>query len=394
VAVALFLGLQPILTDVYLPALPALAGDLAARSATPMASVQLTMSVFMLAFGLTQIFWGPLSDRVGRRPILLASLWTLLAASIAAALAPSIEILVLARAAQGATVSAVVMCGRASVRDLYEPAQGAHVMSLGLSGLGVIAIASPIVGGLVTAHWGWRGALTLVTVCVALALVYTWRSWPETLQRPDPHALSLRSLTANAAAVWQHPTFRAWALLVTCTYAALFVVLSSTSFVYIQQLGLSPAMYGAALASGSAAYLGGTFMCRRWLARYGMKRAVARGAWVTLAGGLGMGAAAALGSQATLPLVLLSQWLLAFGHGIHQPCGQAGAVGPFPHAAGVASAWAGCCLACTAFVVGLALGAALQVQDVPVRVLGSFVAFWSIATAFVAWTLVQRHGQS
>jgi MFS transporter, DHA1 family, multidrug resistance protein len=389
-AVALFLGLQPIITDLYLPALPALAQDLAA----PMPQVQLTMSAFILAFGLMQLVWGPLSDRHGRRPVLLASLSILLAASVVAALAGSIGALIVARAAQGAAAAAVVMCARAIVRDLYEPAQGARVMSLGLSGLGVLAIAGPIAGGLLAAQWGWRGALTAVAACVAVVLLFAWRTWPETIARPDPEALQMRVLLRNAAAVWAHPTFRAWALLVSCTYAALFVILSASSFVFIRQLGLSPAAYGAALASGSLSYLVGTFVCRRWLAQHGLAGTVRRGGWFSLAGGLGMGACAVLGTDTSLALLLLSQWLFAFGHGIHQPCGQAGAVGPFPHAAGVASAWAGCCLALVAFAVGSALGWAMLGQDVPVRVLGGFVAFWACATTLVAWTLVQRHGHA
>jgi DHA1 family bicyclomycin/chloramphenicol resistance-like MFS transporter len=87
--------------------------------------------------------------------------------------------------------------------------------------------------------------------------------------------------------------------------------------------------------------------------------------------------------------VLVPQWLFAFGHGIHQPCGQAGAVGPFPQAAGVASALSGFILAATAFVVGLWLGVAL---DDTVRPMAYTVGFWAVVTSLVGWTLVQRHG--
>jgi MFS transporter, DHA1 family, multidrug resistance protein len=205
--------------------------------------------------------------------------------------------------------------------------------------------------------------------------------------------LHLPKLRANALSVWAHPTFRAWALLITCTYAGLFTLLCASSFVYIEQLSLSPAAYGWALASGSVAYLAGTFVCRHWLVRHGMTGAVQRGAGFTLAGGLGMAACAAAGAQTPLLGVLIAQWLYAFGHGIHQPCGQAGAVGPFPQAAGVASAWAGFVLAAVAFGVGLALGSSLQGQELPIRTMGAGVGFWGLATALVAWTLVQRHGQ-
>ena len=167
-ALALLLGLQPATTDIYLPALPLLARELAA----PMAGVQLTMSALILSFGIAQLFWGPVADRLGRRPVLLAGLAAYAVASVAGALAGHIEALVFWRAVQGATMAAAVVCARAMVRDLYEPTEGAKVMSLSLSGLGVIAITGPALGGLVAAAWGWRAALALVAAFGAATLAF------------------------------------------------------------------------------------------------------------------------------------------------------------------------------------------------------------------------------
>ena len=146
VALSLLLGLQPVTTDVYLPALPMLTRALGAS----MSSAQLTMSSLILAFGLAQMFWGPVADRVGRLPVLPAALLIYTASSIGGALAGSIETLVLWRILQGAAMAAAVVCARAIVRDLYEPSEGARVMSKGLTGLGVIACASAPLGGLLT----------------------------------------------------------------------------------------------------------------------------------------------------------------------------------------------------------------------------------------------------
>ena len=141
---ALLLGLQPMTTDLYLPALPALTADLGAR----MAQAQLTLTALLLAFGLSQLVWGPVSDRFGRRPVLLAGMSSYVLASIGCALSPSIDTLIAWRVLQGMAMGAAVMCGRAIVRDLYEPAEGATVMSKGLSGLGIIACLSAPVGSL------------------------------------------------------------------------------------------------------------------------------------------------------------------------------------------------------------------------------------------------------
>jgi DHA1 family bicyclomycin/chloramphenicol resistance-like MFS transporter len=140
------------------------------------------------------------------------------------------------------------------------------------------------------------------------------------------------------------------------------------------------------MGSGSVAYLAGTFVCRRWIVRHGMGGAVKRAGGFTLAGGALLVLAALLG-WLNLWAVLLPQWLFCFGHGVHQPCGQAGAVGPFPQAAGAASALAGFVLAATAFGVGLWLGQALDGRLLPFA-LG--LGFWALLTSLTAWTLVQR----
>jgi DHA1 family bicyclomycin/chloramphenicol resistance-like MFS transporter len=140
------------------------------------------------------------------------------------------------------------------------------------------------------------------------------------------------------------------------------------------------------MALGSLSYIAGTFVCRHWIRRHGMAGAVRRGAWPTLVGGTAMVLLAAAGVHNTWA-VLLPQCLFVFGHGIHQPCGQAGVVGPFPRAAGAASALAGLLLALVAFGVGRWLGVAL---DGSVRPLAYGLAFWAVLTAAIAWTLVQR----
>ncbi|MEF7612313.1 Bcr/CflA family efflux MFS transporter [Aquincola sp. MAHUQ-54] len=381
---ALLLGLQPLTTDLYLPALPTLARDLGAG----MVSVQLTMSALILSFGVAQLFWGPVADRFGRRPVLRVSLACFAAASIGATLAPAIEVLVAWRIAQGACLAAAVVCARAMVRDLYEPAEGARVMSLALSGLGVIAVTGPVAGGLLTAAFGWRSTLAAVALFVGGVLVFVWRTLPETARSLNPRAMHPGPLSRTVREVGSNPTFVAWTALTASTYGGLFLVLSSSSFVYIEVLGFTAAQYGLALGSGSVAYVLGTFVCRRWLVRHGLTGTVRRGAFFTLAGGVGMAAFAAAGMQAPLA-VLLPHWLYTFGHGIHQPCSQTGAVGPFPHAAGVAAALAGFVLALVAFSVGLWLGQAI---DGTVRPMAYGLGVWAVLTAAVAWTLVQRHG--
>lgn len=384
IALALLLGLQPLTTDLYLPALPTLTRDLAA----PMHAAQLTMSALILAFGLAQLIWGPVADRYGRRPVLLAGLGMYLVASVGATAAQDIGWLIALRALQGAALAAAVVCARAMVRDLYEPHEGAHIMSKAMSGLGLIAISSPVIGGLVTTLLGWRAALGTVALGGLVVLLFVWRLLPETLPQRNLQALQPAPLLAAWRRVASHPTFIAYAGLTTATYAGIFTFLAGSSFVYIGVLGLSPAWYGIAAASCSISYLIGTFFCRRWLLRVGMVGAIQRAAWFTLLGGVSMAAFALAGVQ-TLWAVLLPQLAYSFGHGIHQPCGQAGVVGPFPRAAGVASALAGFLMALAAFGVGRWLGSAI---DGTTRPMALGIGLFAVLTATAAWTLVRRHG--
>ncbi len=381
-ALSLLLGLQPVTTDVYLPALPMLTRALGAS----MSSAQLTMSALILAFGLGQMVWGPVADRVGRRPVLLWGLAMYSVASLGGMLAGSIEALVVWRVLQGAAMAAAVVCARAIVRDLYEPVEGAQVMALALSGLGVIALSGPLVGGTAAYFFGWRGALAVVTAVGTLTLAFVAWRLPETLLHKNPRATQLAPLLRAWWDIGRHPVFLAWALLVACTYGGLFTILAASSFVYMDVLGLSPSAYGAVMAAGSLCYLGSTIVCRRLIARRGMAGAVHRGAFFTLAGGLLIAAFTAAGVQATWA-VLLPQCLFLVGHGIHQPCGQAGVVGPFPRAAGAASALAGLVLALTAFAIGRWLGVSM---DGSVRPMAWGLAFWAGLTCLVAWTLVRR----
>ena len=231
---ALLLGLQPITTDLYLPALPALTQGFGAS----MVQAQLTLTALLLAFGTSQLVWGPLSDKWGRRPVLLGGIAVYTASAIACALAPDIETLIVGRTLQGVAMGAGVMCARAIVRDLYAPVDGARIMSKGLTGLGVIAAFSAPVGGLLAQHMGWRAALAALAVFSAAALAVVALRFEETA----PHkgrTVGAATLLANARLILAHRTFWAYAVLSTVSYAGLFTFLAASSFVFIQVLGLS-----------------------------------------------------------------------------------------------------------------------------------------------------------
>jgi DHA1 family bicyclomycin/chloramphenicol resistance-like MFS transporter len=212
----------------------------------------------------------------------------------------------------------------------------------------------------------------------------------ETLARPNPHALRLGQLWATWRRILRHPTFLAYSALSTASYAGLFTFLASSSFVFIKELGYSRTHYGLVMLSISAVYIAGTFLCRRLLPRLGLRRTIAVAGGLTLAGGTLMAVLAWAGLHGGAAIIV-PFWLFMLAHGVHQPCGQSGAVGPFPDAAGAASALNGFLMMIAAFAVGGWIGTHL---DGTAAVLTHGVWFFSACIAAVAWTLVQRHGDA
>jgi MFS transporter, DHA1 family, multidrug resistance protein len=382
---SLFLGLQPITTDLYLPALPSITQALSAS----MPQAQLTLSGLLLCFGISQLIWGPVSDQYGRRPVLLTGLALYTASSIGSAFAPNIEALIAWRALQGVALGAPVMCARAMARDLYAPQEAARLVSKGLSGLGVIAVLSVPVGSLVSSLLGWRWSMATLGLCSALVMVFAYLRFVETNERRNPNALQPAQLIKTWRLILSHPQFWTYALLTLTSYAGLFTFLATSSFVYLQVLGHSKAVYSAVVASVSLVYIVGTVLGRRVLARHGVQQMVWVGGWITLVAGLTY-ALLYLAGFRTLWALLVPQLIYMLGHGFHQPAGQAGSAAAFPQAAGAASAMAGFLMMVVAFGMGAWIGRVLA-NDVWPLVAG--VSFWSALLVITAWTLVQRYGQ-
>lgn len=394
VALALLTGLQPLTTDMYLPALPQMQSGLGMSSA----AAQTTLSALILSFGCGQLVWGPIADRFGRRVVLRSGLALFVLASIVTVVAQDGFTMIAARAAQGATLSAAVVCGRAMVRDLYAPQEGARVMSQGMTGLGALALIGPITGGLTATWWGWRATMGTLAILACLILLFVWFKLPETLPRERQQTqLNWGLLLRQWRDISRHRTFRAHALLTSSTYGGLYVYLALSSFAFINVLGTSRTAFGASMATLSLSYLVGTLFCRRWLPTHGLTGTVALAGKFSFVGGLYM---------VCMSLAWWAQWsmsawwilpgmcLYAFAHGIHQPCGQTGVVAAFPNQAGAASALSGFVLSTAAFGIGLLLSylTALPALSHTIHPMNVGVGLGGMLTAWVAHTLIQRDG--
>lgn len=376
-----FLALQPLSTDLYLASLPALRGHFQAS----VSAVQLTLSAFLAGFALSQLVAGPLSDRFGRRPVSIAGGVLFTFASLAGALAPSLEVLIAARVLQAIGVCCTVVCARAIVRDLHEAEAGTRLLSRALMWMGVAPIAGPVAGGLVQAALGWRANFALLTLSGALVLAATLRTLQETNRHRDPAATDFAMLARNYAHIAASRRFWAYALPVTGSYSALFCFISGSSFVLIGIFGIPARQFGFLYALVTLGYMLGTMALRRVLGRLGLVGSIRLGAGAALAAGLCM-AALALADVRSPWAVMVPMFGVVAAHGFIQPCCQIGSIDPFPRQAGAAAALMGFVMLAVSASAGWAVGA---LHDGSTRPLALGVAAGSVFCALSTWALLR-----
>jgi DHA1 family bicyclomycin/chloramphenicol resistance-like MFS transporter len=348
---ALLTGIGPLSTDMYLPSMP----DIGLLLNAPPAYVQLTLSSYLIGFACGQIFYGPISDRHGRKPVLLAALILFVLASAACSFTTSIGTLITARAFQAFGGSGAIVLARAIVRDLYSGSRAGRELSLMGAIMALAPVAAPVIGGVLQTAFGWRANfIVLIAVGCGLAAAVWWLL-PETLRVRAPEPVSLRSTLKGFAAIARHRAYLAYLGMVTASYAGLFAWISGASFVLQQLYGLSPFTFGVAFALGSVGYLVGTALATRVVHRIGIGKTIGWGAVAVAIGGLAMVIAVAFGLRSAVSLILPVSLYLA-GIGLVLPQSMAGALTPFPNRAGAASSLLGFVQQSAAAILGAAIG--------------------------------------
>jgi MFS transporter, DHA1 family, multidrug resistance protein len=372
-------ALGPISTDLYLPSLPAIGAAFAVDSAR----VQLTLSVFLAGFAVSQLIYGPLSDRFGRRPLILGGMAIYLLASLACAFATSIEMLVLARFAQAVGACVGPVLGRAAVRDIYGRERAARMLAyMGM----VMALApafGPILGGILEVHFGWRANFLALAAFAVVLLAATVVTLPETNQWKSRDATRPGRLVATYLGLLRHRSYIGYVLIVAFTYSGIFSFISGSSFVLIGLLGLSPDVYGFCFAAIVVGYMIGAFLSGRFTLRLSLERMVQFGTAVQILGGLA-GVALYAAGIVTVTSIVGPVVVFMIGTGLVLPNAQAGAIGPFPRIAGSASALLGFFQMGLAALVGIAVGHGSGQSALPMMAaialvaLGAAAAYWLV----------------
>ena len=272
--IALVLGLLsaigPFAIDMYLPALPAIGSSLRAD----IGAVQMSLTAFFISLGVGQLVYGPLADRLGRKPPLYFGLVLFALASVGCALATDIQTLIVLRFVQGLGAAAGMAIPRAVVRDLHTGTDAARLMSLLMLVFSVSPILAPLAGSLVIAFAGWRGVFWAVTIAAVAGLVLIATSLQETRPASARAGSSLRSAFAAYALLLRDTHYLGLVFIGSFAMAGFFTYLANSSFVMIDHYGLSPTMYSVAFGVNAAAFIAVSQFTGVLSERFGMVRLV------------------------------------------------------------------------------------------------------------------------
>ena len=277
-------AIGPFTIDVYLPAMPTLQRFFD----TEPEAVQLTLSMYILGFAVAQLFVGPLSDRFGRKPIILGGLGLYIAASIGCTLTSSIEGLSFFRVLQAAGGCTGPVLGRSMVRDIYGPIKSARVMSYVGSAMSLAPAIAPMIGGLILLRFGWSAIFIFLTCYGAACFVSYGVALPETLPEHRRQPFTLSNILRNYVQIIRHREWLGYTLCCAFVFSGLFSFLSLSSFVFIDYLGFSEKQFGLLFAFIVAGHFCGTLVGGRFGAKLSIQQLVRLGVLFSLCGGVVM----------------------------------------------------------------------------------------------------------
>ncbi|WP_442893378.1 multidrug effflux MFS transporter [Bradyrhizobium sp.] len=383
IVIASIMALNPLAMDMMLPALPNIASAFGITSAN---RPQMVLSIFLVGFGVGQFVIGPVSDRFGRRPVLLGGMTVYCAASLLAIAAPSFETLLLARALQGLSTSATRVIATSIVRDCYAGRRMASVMSLAMMIFIAVPVVAPAFGQAVLLLAQWRGIFIVLMLYGVVALIWSALRMPETLAPANRRSLAVRDvLDAFRQTVTNRQTL-GYALTAGGVLGSLFAYIFTSQQVFtgIYQLGNYFPLAFAGVAVGTA--IAG-FVNSRLVGRLGM-RVISHAALIGYVVIAAIMLAAARLEMLPLPLFMVLSVGLMFAFGLMISNFTALAMEPQGHIAGTAASLYGSITT----LLGISIGATIG-QDFDGTLVPFSTAFLLCTLAALAVVLVVEKGR-
>jgi len=318
-------------TDLYLPAIPQIIQSLGAT----ISQGQLTLSIFLMGFAAGQLFYGGISDRHGRKPVLYFGLAIYLAGTLGAVFAPDINTLIAARFIQGLGGASAPVLARAMVSDSHDRVDAARIMASIAGAMALVPAIAPVFGSWLLYFFDWRSHFVLLLILGLLTFAGATRL-QESLRTASTDKLKLSGIFSQFPLCLRHSRFTGFAFCGGAIYAAMFVYISTSSFLVIGLLDLAPEYFGYTFMFVVFGYIAGATASSRLVGRWGVVRVLALGQWV------GLLAAGLLVTLAIFEINQLAPMLVAFfmvfmAGGLSLAVCQMGAIAELPEAAGRAS---------------------------------------------------------
>ena len=303
-----FSMIGPFSIDTFFPAFPAMQ---AALKANPW-QMQQTLSVYLVAYAVMSLFHGGVSDALGRRPVILASLGVFLLASVGCALSESLESLLVFRFLQGLSAGAGSIVGRAIVRDCFQGADAQRAMSLIHMLFGIAPALAPIIGGYLLVY-GWESSFWFLTLFALVLIGGAAALLPETCPPSHRHPWSLRGLARGYAEIVREPRFRWLAMSAGFNFSAVFLYISSAPVFVLKHLGMNEQQFAAFFVPTIAGMVVGAFAAGRMAGRWSAARGIRLAYLVMVLGGAINVLQALWVNQPVWPWAVLPITLIAFG---------------------------------------------------------------------------------
>jgi MFS transporter, DHA1 family, multidrug resistance protein len=328
-------GIGPFTLNVPLPSMPGIAVALDASYGR----VQLVLTLFLLALALGQFVYGPLSDRFGRRPVMIAGLAVFLLGSLICAAAPTVEILLAGRFVQGFGGCAGMVLGRAMLRDLYGRDRAASLLGYVTMAMVAAPMIAPALGGFLDELFDWRAGFVMVTAVGATLLAVTAMHLPETHHERMASA-GILGLLRGSKRLLTMPAFLAHGTVMAFTSGMFFSFLAGAPYIVVTLMGRSPAEYGLWFAANAACYMLANFLSGRYAGRVGVGPLMRYGSSLNMIG-IALLIAAAWLAPFTPASIFVPMMVIALGNGLVLPSVIAAAVSARPDLAGAASGLSG-----------------------------------------------------
>ena len=374
----LLAGLSAMVMNIFLPSLP----GMTVYFDTDYGVMQLSVALYLAASAVLQVLIGPISDQIGRRPVLLWGIFLFLLSTLGCIFAQNATVFLIFRISQ-AVIATCLVLSRAIVRDIVADAEAASKIGYVTMGMSVVPMVAPSLGGLLEEVWDWRASFWLMFGCGSFALMLVYFDLGETKKRSGN---TLIEQLKEYPELLRSPRFWGYTLSSAFASGSFFAYLGGAPFVASDYFGLSPAVVGLYFGAPAIGYFVGNYISGAYSARIGINRMVLWGSW-TNAAGVGLSLSLFVIDQGTVLSFFAFMTFIGVGNGMVIPNATAGALSVRPHLAGTASGLTSAIMIGGGAGLSALAGSLLEIWPGPFSLLWLMFASGCLALAAIMLTI-------